>query len=356
MNETNAIHPWIEHVRKRPAMYVGSIHLNGVIQMLDYLLEDLLKSAAKGSLLETDLHPQNRICMKGTGIPSEKLRELFTKTESGTYDNNELGMPVLLCLSSELTVRYNDFTTQYELKAFKGSLINLSHRESQQKEHYFEIEFTPDGEIFQNVTLNFNIVSNFLRRVAYLNEPVKIACNDYLQPDYQRLVFVFPRGVFHLLDSLLLDERYLYMRPGFRCDMEFATEKYSYKIGIGYSVKWQQAFTAHTFAGNTETTQGGSLNQGILTGFKASIKQLAKEKNQKVRIMHKKLTASLVLVGIVRGEHFVFSGSTKTKLGMPDVAREVSQLVFESLLRYYEAEPKAADYLLSKFATWEDTE
>ncbi|MCC6372899.1 MAG: hypothetical protein IT236_17980 [Bacteroidia bacterium] len=356
MNEINELSPHLQFIRKRPGMFVGSINLNGVIQMLDDLLEDLLKPAAKGSLLEINLHPQNRICMKGTAIPSEKLKELFAKTESGTYDNNEMGLPVLMCLSSKLTVRYNDFTTQYELKAFKGNLINLSRTESQQKEHYFEIEFTPDGDIFQNVTLDFNIVSNFLRRVAYLNEPVKIACNDYLQPDYQRLVFAFPRGVFHLLDSLLLDERYPGSPSRFRCDMEVATEKYSYKIGIAYSEKWQQRFTAHTFAGNTETTQGGSLNQGILTGLKASIKHLAKEKNQQVRITHKKLSASLVLVGVVRGEDFVFSGSTKTKLGMPDVAREVSQLVFKHLLQYYEAEPKAANYLLSKFVTWEDME
>ncbi|MBL0079859.1 MAG: hypothetical protein IPP53_12340 [Bacteroidetes bacterium] len=70
-------------------------------------------------------------------------------------------------------------------------------------------------------------------------------------------------------------------------------------------------FHIKTYAGNYETYEGGSLNNGILGGIILAIKTIAEKENIEIKINRKLLKDQLIVIAAVRGEDLIFEGSIK---------------------------------------------
>ncbi|MCZ8286613.1 MAG: hypothetical protein O9353_14270, partial [Bacteroidia bacterium] len=59
-------------------------------------------------------------------------------------------------------------------------------------------------------------------------------------------------------------------------------------------------------------------------------------------------------LAVIKGEDFSYEGSTRRKLGMPEVQSDVRDIVCEHLLAFYEHEPNKAEQVLTQFTVWND--
>lgn len=168
----------IQHVRKRPGMYIGSTGFFGTIHYLVDATNLILQHTP--SVVE--------ICVNQTGfaISSDVALPVHT-TESGELypfetfrrDGNAAVShgPVLTALSEFLTYseRSDNGNIQYAYRNGSRSETDLAKWPTEYQSH---LRFAPDPAIFDNIALsNYNFHS-YLRRLSYLNPSTRFTFND----------------------------------------------------------------------------------------------------------------------------------------------------------------------------------
>ena len=349
-NQETQIYKWKDHIRKRPAMYIGDLRLTGFKQMLEYLFEEILDGSLESPIFEINFFRDNRITIKITNVDTKKI--LLRLEDLKTKDDriSSLGLGVFITLSSDISIAINRPPTLVVLHGQKGD-FETAATTSQEEEENIIIGYTADKEIFKDFKLVYELVNSFLCQFAFLNPNLKIISTDKTTEELQRNIFHYPTGVFKQLDYFVSQQPY--GASCLRVDIEANIGKYSYRIGISYSNVWLDKSVIKTYAGNIETYLGGSFNDGILEGLVLSIKNIAHKENIDIQINRKLVKEQLIVIAAVKGENFNFEGSVKRKLGMPKLKKEVRQLVCEQMTNYFESNLKAKENILQKFKRWE---
>lgn len=340
-----------DQIRNRPGMYIGDFGLTGFKNMLRNLFEEILNDCFENPIFEIIFFQNNKITIKIVNIDNEKfiLRlEEFKKPNIGFFN---LGLGVLIALSSDISIGFNGLKSFVVLTGKKGEfkIVTTVLNENQSD---VVISFSIDKDIFKNFEFDYEQINSFLYQFAILNPNLKIISEDKTDNELQRIIFHYPTGVFNELDFFISQQDY--SKPYFRIDIEAIINNYSYKIGISYSRTNLDKYYIKTYAGNTETYAGGSLNNGILGGIILAIKTIAQKENIEIKINRKLLKNQLIVIAAVRGEDLVFEGSIKSKLGMPKLQKDVRKLVSEEIIKYLENTPKSKGAILANFTRWED--
>jgi DNA gyrase subunit B len=349
-NQEPYAHDWKSHIRKRPAMYIGNLRLNGFTQLLENLFQDILKNCAGNQTFDIEFYPQNRLIIKITGIDTQQFILELEKLKKTDETIINIGLAVLISLSSDIAIAVNYLSDLILLNGQKGDFeittsISHTHKDS------IKIEFIPDKDILKELELVYEHTNSFLRQFAFLNPDLKIISTDKTTGELQRNIFCYPTGVFKQLDYFVSKESYGTNSMLVKIDAKI--NKYSYKIGISYSTFWPDKSCIKTYAGNVETFLGGSFNDGILEGLLLSIKEIAQKQHVEIIINRKLLKEQLIIVAAVTGDEFIFHGSIKRKLGMPGLKKDVKHLVYERLTEYFDSNPEATKKILHKFKRWE---
>lgn len=340
---------WREHIRKRPAMYMGLTNVSGFTQVLEYFFEELLNDSLSNPVFEIELISITRLNIKLTNIDAKKFLLRFNELYSKNKIQGALGLAILLALSSTILITINDSPAAILLQGKKDTNEIISSIEATGEKGII-IDYTIDNEILKDINLDYEVINNFLQQFAFLNPSLKIISTDKTTNELQRNIFYYPTGIFKQLDIHLLKQ--LYGVPRLKYYIEKDTGIYSYKIGLCYGNLWPEKTLIKSFAGNTETHLGGSLPDGVLAGLIQTIKYFAKKENTKINISKKLALEGLNLIAVVKGENLVFAGSTKIKLGMPKLRSEVKKIVFEEMTAYLDANPTVKEKLLDKFRKW----
>jgi len=188
----------LEGVRKRPAMYVGSLerphHL--VYEAIDNGIDEFL--AGHGKSLKVVLHKDGSITVEddGRGIPVD-VHPQFKKTAlelvmtrlhaGGKFDKKTyqvsgglhgVGISVTNALSQWLKVEVKrdgkSYYQEYKLGEPQGKLKPNGFT----KESGTKITFFPDESIFSDITFDYEVLNARLKELAYLNKGVKIQIKD----------------------------------------------------------------------------------------------------------------------------------------------------------------------------------
>lgn len=342
---------WKDSIRKRPAMYTGDLRLTGFWNMLEYLFEDILEDCLENPTLEIDFFPRNEIAIRITNVDTSKT--ILRIEDLRAADNRITGLSflVLITLSSTISIAINDVPSLVVLRGEKGD-FGVATSTSQEKEKSVVIGFTPNSEIFKDLELSYESINSLLRQFAFLNPGLKLISADKTTDELQRNVFYYPTGVFKELDHYISLQPY--STPLLRINIDAQIGGFVYKIGISYQAVWFEQSRIRTYAGNIETFRGGSLNEGILDGLILSIKKAAQKENVGVTISKKLVKEQFVIIAAVRGEGFVYGGSTKWKLEMPKIRKDVKHLVCQQMGSYLDSNPAVKDDILRRFERWED--
>ncbi|WP_153798524.1 hypothetical protein [Foetidibacter luteolus] len=341
---------WKEHIRKRPGMYIGDMHFTGFKHMLEYFFEEILEDCSENLILKIDFFKGNTITIKLINADTKKFLLRIEELQSTENKMQSLGIHILTTLSSDISIAINDQPNLLVLYGQKGD-FKIAATTSQKKEKNIVITFTADKEIFKDFELVYEHINTFLRQFALLNQNLKIISTDKTTNELQRNIFCYPTGIFKQLDYLI--SQHPYCLSSLRIDIDAEIDNYIYKIGISYVNIWCDMPLIKTYAGNIETPLGGSLNEGILNGLILSIKKIAQKESIEIVINRKLVKKQLVLIAVVKGKNFQFKGSTKTKLGMPKVKKDVTQLVYEHMKNHFDTNKNTTSYILNKFKKWE---
>lgn len=340
---------WKEHIRKRPAMYLGNTLFDGFLQMLEYLFEEILEDAFENPVFEITFLPENRFTIQITNTDTKKILLRLKKLQKIEDQLFHLGLAVFITINDAVTITVNDLPS-IVIFLKQDNFFDFATSTSQETEKSIILTAKLDQEIFTDLELVYDKMNPFLRQFAYLNTHLKIISVDKSTEELKRNVFYYPKGVFQQLDYYISQQHY--EESFMRVDIEAEINEYFYKIGISYSNLCPNKSVIKTFAGNTETFLGGSYNDGIIEGLILAIRKIAEKENATILINKKLAKEQLIIIAAVSGKDFDFEGSTKRKLGMPKLKKDVKELVFEQITNYFNSNPEVKEKIIHQFKKW----
>lgn len=358
----------MEAVRKRPAMYIGDTAKRGLHHMVFEVVDNSIDEVMAGDCdkINVLINEDQSVTVidNGRGIPvdmhpTEKrpaLEVVMTKLHAGgKFDNKSyqisgglhgVGVSVVNALSVwlEATV-YRDgliYRQRFERGVPKGEMEELGKTKKQGT----EITFMPDNEIFPETEFSFDILSERLRELAFLNKGVFIEIKDLRDKTEEKWhKFKFKGGIKEFVSYL--DENKTPLHKTIHITV--LKDKIQGEIAMQYNTSF--ASNLYSFANNIRTKEGGTH----LIGFKSALTRAINDYAKKNKML-KHISAmsgddtreGLTAVISVKIPNPQFEGQTKTKLGNSEVKGIVESALGEELSSFFEENPSVANKIIEK--------
>lgn len=358
----------LEAVRKRPAMYIGSTGTLGlhhlVYEVVDNSIDEVLGGYAK--TIDVVIHPDNSCTVTddGRGIPVEPhpkyknvsaLEIVMTKLHAGgKFDHNAykvsgglhgVGVSCVNALSEIMTVEtYREgkiYTQTYKRGVPQEPVKSIGKSDDKGT----KVTFKPDPEIFTVTTFSFDVLSNRLRELAFLNAGTRITIID--ERDDKEHVFNYEGGLITFVKFLNANKNPLHPTPIF-----FSKEKDDVIVDV--AIQYNDAYNEQifSFVNNINTIEGGTH----LSGFRSALTRVINDyikKNEVSKIKDISLSGDDVREGLtavisVKVPNPQFEGQTKTKLGNSEVEGTVKSIVDSALSSFLEENPAIANKIIEK--------
>ena len=359
-----------EAVRRRPGMYIGSTDQRGLHHLVYEIVYNSIDEAMAGSCTKivVTIQEDGAVCVEddGRGIPVEihpatnisALETVMTTLHAGakfgghTYQVSGglhgVGSSVVNALSSWLRVNVRR----------DGKLHQQEYREGIPKESVkvvgeasdtgTTITFTADEEIFGKAKYNFDVLSERLREMAYLNKGLEICFKDERKECEK--TFYFEGGITSFVRHLNRNRVVRHRQPIY-------TSKTIDSTIVEAALQYNDGFaeTIFSFANCVNTVDGGAH----LTGFRTALTRVLNDyarKNKFLKEDEPNLTGDDVREGLtaiisVKLAEPQFEGQTKTKLGNAEIKGVVESAVGEGLSLYLEEHPDDAKRIIEKCLT-----
>ena len=357
----------IEHVRQRPAMYIGDVSTRGlhhlVYEVLDNSIDEAMAGYAKN--IRVTIHTDDSVTVEddGRGIPVEKHPELGFSTlqgvmtvlkfggkfQKGAYQTSGglhgVGVTVVNFLSewceTEVCRDGSIWRQEYERGVPTGEVREIGKTSRTNT----KTTFKADGSIFRVTQYSRSVLQKRIQELAFLNRGVRIAFLDERDPD----------GVvetFHYEDGLKDFVRYLNrtaepLSPDVLC-MSAQESGVDVDVAMQYTTEYTE--NVHTFVNNINTTEGGTHLSGFRTALTRTLNGYGKRENLFKDLIPTgdDLREGLTAVISVRVPEPQFEGQTKTKLGNSEVEGIVNATVGEWLGKFMEENPRIARNMVQK--------
>lgn len=357
----------LEAVRKRPAMYIGSTSKDGLHHLVYEVVDNSIDEASAGYCdnIEVKVRIDNSIMVSdnGRGIPvdehkTEKVSAaevVMTKLHAGAKFSNEsykisgglhgVGVSVVNALSSSLELEIWRDGKVYRQEYERGIPLAPLKETGTTRRRGTKITFTPDREIFDDIDFSFDVLSNRLRELAFLNRGVKIVLKD--ERTEKENEFFYKGGIVSFVDYLNRNKKPLHKRPiyisGERDDCQV-------EMALQYNDSYME--NVFSYANSINTTEGGTHMIGFRSALTRIINSYATSagllKNGKISLKGEDVREGLACVISVKVRQPQFEGQTKTKLGNSEVKGLVEAVVYEKMSVFFEENPAVARQIVSK--------
>jgi DNA gyrase subunit B len=358
----------LEAVRKRPAMYIGDTSTRGFHHLVSEVVDNSIDEALAGycDTIEVILENDNVVTIKdnGRGIPvdihpEEKrpgLEVIMTVLHAGgKFDKKSykvsgglhgVGVSVVNALSEWCEAKIIRDGKIYFQRYEKGIPINEVKVIGQEKNSGTIITFKPDGNIFVKQKFIFEILTERLRELAFLNSGVKLSITDKCQ-DNKCADFYYQGGLSSFVEYIDSNRTCLHKKP-----ISLSGDKDGIPIDIALEYNDSYSENIYTYVNNIHTIEGGSHLSGFKTALTRTLNNYA-SKNNLLKKDNFNLTGEDVregLTAVVSIKHHdpQFEGQTKTKLGNSEVRGIVESLVGEKLSLHLEENPAVAKQIIEK--------
>ncbi|MDH4182776.1 MAG: DNA topoisomerase (ATP-hydrolyzing) subunit B [Nitrospinota bacterium] len=356
----------LEAVRKRPSMYIGDTTLKGLSHLVFEVVDNSIDEALAGHCTDVEvvIHIDNSITISdnGRGIPVDIHPEtntsaaevVMTKLHAGgKFDKNSykvsgglhgVGISVVNALSSYLYCEIRRDGKVYSISFKRGVPDGPLQEMGEATGSGTKITFKPDGEIFPELEFNFEILSERLRELSYLNKGIKIQINDERSGKEHK--FHYEGGIVSFVEFLNRNKNPLFTPPMY---VEGEKNGIMVELAILYNDGYKE--DVFSFANNIHTREGGTHLAGFRSSLTRTINSYAESANlikKESAITGEDVREGLTMVLSVKLPEPQFEGQTKTKLGNAEVQGIVAQLVNEKLGRFFEENPKVARMIVGK--------
>ncbi len=358
----------LEAVRKRPAMYIGSTGPEGlhhlVYEVVDNSVDEALAGYCKN--IEVFINVDNSITVidDGRGIPVEVMKKekrsaaevvLTVLHAGGKFDDKSykvsgglhgVGVSVVNALSKRLDLEVKRdggiFVQSYE----RGAPLAKLKQVGKTKKTGTKITFWPDDEIFETIEYSFEILTQRMRELSFLNRGIRILITD--ERTAKSHDFQYKGGILEFVQYLNQNKNVLNPRPIlFECTKDDIIVELAFQYNAAYS---ENIFT---FVNNINTHEGGTHLIGFKSALTRCLNSYAESHNMLKDLGSTGLSGDdaregLTAVLSIKMRDPQFEGQTKTKLGNSEVKGIVESLVNEQLAAYLEENPTNAKRIILK--------
>jgi DNA gyrase subunit B len=364
----------LEHVRKRPGMYIGSTGPRGLRHLINEVVDNAIDEAMVGhcNKIQVVINKDGSVMVDddGRGIPvddhpTEKIPGvelvLTTLYSGGKFDDKTykvsgglhgVGVSVVNALSEWLIVEVSRDGKVYRQQYKKGICITGLEVVGKRKKPGTMIHFMPDMGIFDDLDYESRIVASRLRELAFLNKGLAIVYKDHMGSEKVEEEYRYAGGtsafVLHLNEEIV-GKRRLYKKP-----IHFETEKDGTIVEVAILHNESYRELIYTFVNNINTHEGGTHLSGLKSGLTRSINDYSRRNNMlknsqsQKGILGEEVREGLVVILNLKVREPQFEGQTKTKLGNSEVKGVVESVVYEKLSMYLEENPSRAKRIVEK--------
>ena len=357
----------LEAVRKMPAMYIGSTGSSGLHHLVFEVVDNSIDEALGGfcSKIDVHIHEDNSVTVEdnGRGIPVDMHKEegrpaaevvMTTLHSGGKFDSESyqfsgglhgVGVSVVNALSEFLELEIWRDGKVYFQRYERGVPVSPLEVTGNTKRRGTKVKFLPDREIFESIDFSFDILSQRLRELSFLNSGLKIMVAD--ERSENRQDFQYKGGIVSFVEYLNKNKTPIHPKP-----IHLEGEKEGIYLDI--ALQYNDGYTENlfSFANNINTYDGGTHLVGFKSALTRTINNYATSsnllKNLKVSLTGEDTREGLTGVISVKLSNPQFEGQTKGKLGNSDVKGWVEALVNEKLGIYFEENPSVARRIIEK--------
>lgn len=332
----------LEHIRKRPGMYIGRLGDgsnpdDGIYillkEVVDNSVDEFIMGAGKRINITIEEKGWVRVRDYGRGIPLGKIVDCVSTINTGAKYNtdvfqfsvglNGVGTKAVNALSSSFKVTaFRD--GQYAAAQFSRGILDTTSAGETSEKNGTLIEFLADREIFPEFSFDQKFVEKRMWRYAYLNAGLKLYLNKTL--------FYSVNGLLDLLDKEL-DGDNIYT-PIYYKD---ATIEFAFSHIDSYGENY------YTFVNGTYTSEGGTHLSAFREGILKGINEFSNKK-----FINTDVRDGIVGTLAIKVKDPVFESQTKNKLGNTEVRSWIANKVRDAVCSTLYKDTALAEVLIDK--------
>ena len=265
-------------------MYIGSTGPRGLHHLVYEVVDNSVDEAIAGHCdqVSVTLHPDNSVTVAddGRGIPVEEHEKekrpaaevvMTTLHAGGKFGDgggykvsgglHGVGVSVVNALSERLHLEVRRDGYKWTQDYVRGDPQGALKRGEKVKGTGTIITFLPDGEVFEDVVLDYQTLSERLRETAFLTRNLRIDLIDE-RGSGQHDTFQYKGGIVDFVGHLNENKDALHRKTVF---FENETEDGQVEVAMQWNSSYQES--VFSFANNINTHEGGAH----LSGFRAAL-------------------------------------------------------------------------------------
>lgn len=364
----------MEHVRKRPSMYIGDTGVRGLHHLVYEVVDNSIDEAMAGhcDTIKVVIQKDGAVSTEdnGRGIPVDlhkkegvsALEVVMTKIGAGgKFDKDSykvsgglhgVGVSCVNALSASLKATVYREGKIWEQEYEMGKPLYPVRPAGETNFRGTVITFKPDPTIFDQTTdFSYDTLASRMRELSYLNKGITLTLTDERQVQEDGSYF---SETFHSDEGL---KEFIKFLDGTReaiisdvISIEGEKNGIPVEVAMVYNTSFTENF--HSYVNNINTHEGGTHLAGFRRGLTTTLKKYADASGMldklKFEITGDDFREGLTAIISVKVAEPQFEGQTKTKLGNREVTSAVSQAVSEMLENYLEENPSDARIIVEK--------
>ncbi len=359
----------LEAVRKRPAMYIGSVDSKGVHHLVWEIVDNAVDEYINGfaDSITVTLHKSGdavTIVDNGRGIPvgihpkhkKPTLELILTTLHSGakfgegdsyftTGGLHGVGSSVVNALSRKLvaTIRRDGYEWQQTFK--RGKPATALEKLDSFRGHGTMIYFEPDPDIFKTTQFDPNLIKTHLEDMSYIHSGLKITFKNEITKETFDLAH--PGGIPEFLTKLVTDGQ----KPVVHEAPFLLARDNGDKMEVALQWTGSTDDVIRSYVNGIRTSAGGTHESGFKSGIAKAIRNYMATHEIKTKGLD--ITAEDIREGIVGIlSVFVrdpeFQGQTKEKLNSSEMTAKVDGFVGPALEAWLNGNKTAADQIVGR--------
>jgi DNA gyrase subunit B len=366
----------LDPVRKRPAMYIGTTGPDGLHHLVYEVVDNSVDEAVSGFCTEISIaiHQDSSVTVidDGRGIPIDlhpiekrpaaevvlttlhaggKFSDATYKVSGGLHG---VGVSVVNALSERLELEIKRTGRVWRQTYERGVPMSPFEAIGVTDKTGTRVTFHPDPEVFLSTEFSFDILSQRLRELSFLNAGLRITITDERTGKSHN--FCYEGGIASFVEHLNRSRAPLHSPPIFVSgDRMILGKKSDTPVNIEIALQYNESYneSVFSFANNINTAEGGSHLVGFRTALTRTLnryiaKQQKNGKNSGDGISGDDCREGLTAVISVKLPQPEFEGQTKSKLGTSEVRGLVEGVLYEHLSDYLEENPATAKVIIAK--------
>ncbi|WGH24950.1 MAG: DNA gyrase subunit B [Candidatus Shikimatogenerans bostrichidophilus] len=359
----------IEHIRKRPSMYIGDINKYGLHHLIYELIDNSLDEYMAGycNKIKVIINSDDTIIIEdnGRGIPIDfhkkynktALEIVLTKVGAGGKFNNNsykvssglhgVGLSCVNALSKKLIINIFRNKKKYKQIYSKGKPISKLKIIGDTYKSGTKIKYTIDKTIFKYHKYSYKIIYNKLKEISFLNKNLKLYLYDK-RKNIKKIIY-YKNGLKDYLNYIDKPNSNLII---IKDDIIIKRKLKNLSLKAILRFRYKKNEKIISYVNNIKTIEGGTHITGFKRGLTKSLKKYLSYnnsiKNFYNKIKGKDIRDGLIAIIVIKLSNPEFEGQTKNKLVNKNISGLIEKIILNKFNKFLEENPKKRKKILEK--------